>query len=234
VNSGELQREIGYTFKNKALLCTALTHSSFTNEKDESCDRSNERLEFLGDAFFDAIISEELYRRLGSAGEGKLTKLRALVVCEKSLARYGKQINIGRYMFLGKGEECTGGRERDALIADAFEAVMGAVFLDGGYPAVKEGVLKLFKDRIDDAVSGRLNTDYKTALQEKLQAAGEAKISYIVRKEEGPDHDKTFFVDLFCENRLSGAGRGKSKKEAEQNAAREALERGVGSCTSKE
>jgi len=233
VNSLEFESKIVYKFKDETLLKKALTHSSCIKERKERCDRNNERLEFLGDAFFDAIISEELYRRLDKVEEGKLTKLRALIVCEKSLAWHGQQIEIGKYLFLGKGEEYTGGRCRDSLLADAVEAVIGAVFLDGGYASARDVVLKIFKSRIDDAVSGKLNSDYKTELQERLQARGETKISYVIDREEGPDHDKTFYITLYCAGEPAGSGQGKSKKEAEQNAAKEALERGVGNCTSK-
>ena len=225
MNSLEFQDKILYQFKDENLLIKALTHSSCVKERKERCDRNNERLEFLGDAFFDAIISEELYRRLDKVEEGKLTKLRALIVCEKSLAWHGQQIEIGKYLFLGKGEEYTGGRSRDSLLADAVEAVIGAVFLDGGYMAARDVVLKIFKSRIDDAVNGKLNNDYKTELQERLQAKGETKICYVIDKEEGPDHDKTFYITLYCADEPVGSGQGKSKKEAEQNAAKEALER---------
>jgi len=234
VNNSEFQAAIGYRFDDETLLKKALTHGSYVNEKDAGADKNNERLEFLGDAFFDAIISEELYRRLHDVEEGVLTKLRALVVCEKSLADCGRQIKVGKYILVGKGEECTGGRDKDALLADALEAVIGAVYLDGGYEAAKDVVLRLFKSRMDDALSGKLASDYKTTLQEKLQAAGEARISYELDREEGPDHDKVFHINLFYAGRLIGAGQGRSKKEAEQNAAKEALERGVSICTSKE
>ena len=234
MNSLEFQSKIGYEFKDINLLVKALTHSSCIKEKKERCNKNNERLEFLGDAFFDAIISEELYRRLEKVEEGKLTKLRALIVCEKSLACHGHQIEIGKHLFLGKGEECTGGRNRDSLVADAVEAVIGAVFLDGGYEAARDVVLRIFKTRIEDAVSDKLNNDYKTTLQEKLQANGVTKISYITEREEGPDHDKTFYIALYCCDKLIGRGQGKSKKEAEQKAAEEALKRGIDSCISKE
>ena len=233
MNSLEIQTRIGYEFSDESLLRKALTHSSCIKEKKERCDKNNERLEFLGDAFFDAIISEELYRRLDKIEEGKLTKLRALIVCEKSLACHGHKLEIGKHLFLGKGEECTGGRNRDSLVADAMEAIIGAVFLDGGYEAARDVVLQIFKNRIDDAVDDKLNSDYKTALQECLQAKGETRITYTIEKEEGPDHDKTFYIALFCAGKLAGRGHGKSKKEAEQNAAKEALERGVNSCISK-
>jgi len=225
VNSSEFQAKIGYKFKDEMLLKKALTHSSYIKEKKERCDRNNERLEFLGDAVFNAVISEELYRRLDKVEEGRLTKLRALIVCEKSLAHQGKKIEIGEYLYIGKGEECTGGRNRGSLLADAIEALVGAIFLDGGYAAAQDVVLKMFKQRIDDAVDGRLDSDYKTELQEKMQSKGETEISYVIEKEEGPDHDKTFYIALFCSGELAGRGQGKNKKEAEQNAAKEALKR---------
>lgn len=227
MNNPDIQGRIGYKFNDESLLIKALTHSSYIKEKKGRSGKDNERLEFLGDAFFDAIVSEELYRKLENVEEGKLTKLRALVVCEKSLARHGRQIDIGSHIFLGKGEETTGGRQKDAIIADALEAVIGAVFLDGGYLAAREMVLRVFKCGIDEALSGRPGGDYKTELQEKLQALGETQINYSVEREEGPDHNKTFYINLSCAGKLMGSGKGRSKKEAEQNAAKEALERGV-------
>ena len=234
MNSSEFQNILGYRFNDEMLLFRALTHRSYLNEKNDCTVKNNERLEFLGDAFFDAVISEELYKRLEDVEEGILTKIRALIVCEKSLVFHGRQIGIGKHIFLGKGEESTGGRDRNALVADAVEAVIGAVYLDGGYDAAKNVILRIFKTWIDDAVSGRLNNDYKTALQEMLQAKGENRIAYCLDREEGPDHDKTFYINLFCAGELIGAGQGRSKKEAEQNAAKEALERGVHICTLKE
>ena len=231
MNSAEFQSRIGYEFSDERLLAEALTHSSYTKNGDV---RNNERLEFLGDAFFDAIIGEELYRSNALIEEGKLTKLRALIVCEKSLAFHGRQIEIGKYVLLGKGEEHSGGRDKDSLLADALEAVIGAIFLDGGYEAARKTVLGIFRNRIDDAINGKLNSDYKTELQEKLQEYGEIRLSYVTEREEGPDHNKTFYVKLLCSERLIGKGQGKSKKEAEQNAAKEALMRGVNICTLKE
>ena len=227
MNDADFQSKIGYKFKDETLLLNALTHSSYANEKGGGCDKSNERLEFLGDAFLDAIIGEELYMRLEDAGEGKLTKTRALIVCEKALARHGRLIGIGEHLLLGKGEESAGGRDRDALLADALEAVIGAIVMDGGYEAARGITVGLFENWIDDAVNGKLDLDYKTELQEALQAKGRFKIAYLPKGEEGPDHDKTFYVDLYCDGRKIGKGRGRSKKEAEQDAAREALERGV-------
>ena len=223
MNRQDIQDRIGYSFNDETLLIKALTHRSYIREKSGRCGKDNERLEFLGDAFFDAIISDELYKKLEGVEEGGLTKTRAMIVCEKSLARHGGSIGLGGHIFLGKGEEGTGGRHKDAIVADALEAVIGAVFLDGGYEAAKSVVLKIFKSGIEDAINGRLSGDYKTELQEKMQAAGETRIDYLVEREEGPDHDKIFYINLFCAGKLAGSGHGKSKKEAEQNAAREAL-----------
>jgi len=228
VSNCDFQNRIGYRFNDETLLDKAFTHSSYTKEKRGRAGDDNERLEFLGDAFFNAIIGEELFRKAEHLEEGQLTKFRARLVCEKSLAYHGRQIEIGKHVSLGKGEEFIGGRNRDAMIADTLEAVIGAVFLDGGYEAAKGVVLRIFENRIGDAINGKLDNDYKTELQEALQAKGETKIAYTVEREEGPEHDKTFHVNLFCNGTLTGKGRGKSKKEAEQNAAKEALERGEG------
>ena len=226
MNSQEFQKIIGYQFKEPVLLRKALTHSSYVREKDERCTKNNERLEFLGDAFFDAIVSEELYKRMDRVPEGTLTKIRSKVVCEKSLAEQGRRLSIGRYLYMGNGEEHAGGRNRDSILADAMEAVIGAMFLDGGYEAARSFVLATFAETLDRAVSGKLYADYKTEIQERLQAGGEVEILYETTGEEGPDHNKTFFVNLTCNGALLGRGKGKSKKEAEQNAAKEALERG--------
>lgn len=234
MNSLEFQKNIEYEFKDPNYLEKALTHSSFVQEKNQRCGKDNERLEFLGDAFFDAVISEELFNKLTKVPEGKLTKLRASIVCEKSLAEQGKKLGIGNFLKMGKGEEHMGGRERDSIIADAMEAIMAAIFLDGGFDEAKNFILRTFKDTIEDAVSGKLTKDYKTELQESLQINGDVKIYYQTDKEEGPDHNKTFYVSLFVEGRQLGKGVGKSKKEAEQNAARDALESGGDKCILKE
>ena len=220
--------ELGYNFKDISLLRNALTHSSYIKEGRESYHKNNERLEFLGDAFFDAIVSEELYKRLGHSEEGRLTKLRAQIVCERSLADVAKGFDIGNYMLMGKGEEHTGGRTRVSILADAMEAIIGAVFMDGGYEAAKALVLSAFRETIENAIAGRGFADYKTALQEKLQAVGRehTKICYVLDREEGPDHNKTFYVNLVCNDKILGKGKGGTKKEAEQNAAKQALERG--------
>jgi ribonuclease-3 len=230
VNKLEFQENIKYEFKNPAYLEKALTHSSFIKEKSERCGKNNERLEFLGDAFFDAIISEELYNRLEDVGEGKLTKLRASIVCEKSLAEQARTLNLGEFLSMGKGEERMGGRDRDSILADAMEAVIAAIFLDGGYDKTKKFVLKIFAGTIENALCGKVKKDYKTELQELLQVNGDVKILYQIDKAEGPDHDKTFYISLFCNDKIIGKGLGKSKKEAEQDAAKAALESGEEKC----
>ncbi|WP_312651206.1 ribonuclease III [Aminipila sp.] len=234
MNNLDFQKNIKYEFKNANYLEKALTHSSFVQEKNERCGKDNERLEFLGDAFFDAIISEELFKKLTKVPEGKLTKLRASIVCEKSLAEQGKKLNVGKFLKMGKGEEHMGGRDRDSIIADAMEAIMAAIFLDGGFDEAKNFVLRTFEETIEDAVSGKLTKDYKTELQESLQTNGDVKICYQIDKEEGPDHNKTFYVSLFVDGRQIGEGAGKSKKEAEQSAAKYALESGGDKCILKE
>lgn len=222
MNNGDFEKKIQYTFKNKELLNKALTHSSFCREHGTEGKNNNERLEFLGDAFFDAIISVELYKLLEKVDEGKLTKTRALIVCEKSLAQVARRLNIGSYLNMGKGEEHSGGRHRESILADAVEAVVGAIYLDGGFEEVFRFVSREFAQTIEDALAGRLFTDYKTQVQEVLQKRGKKVIiSYHLDKEEGPDHDKTFYVHLTCNGRVLGRGVGKSKKEAEQHAARE-------------
>jgi ribonuclease-3 len=227
VNSFEFQRVIDYKFNNVELLETALTHSSCNFDVKNKEPMNNERLEFLGDAFLDAIISEYLFNQLNINSEGLLSKTRASIVCEKSLAEIGKNLKIGEYIKLGRGEELTGGRNRDSIIADSVEAIIGAIYLDSGYMATKEFILSYFDKNIKEAIQGKFNNDYKTKLQEKLQINGEIKIEYLIEKEEGPAHNKMFYIKLMAGGKEIGLGSGKSKKEAEQAAAKNALERGV-------
>lgn len=215
----------GYRFSDSEILKNALTHSSYCYENKLKYSDNNERLEFLGDAVLDAIIAEELYHRLSENEEGDLSKLRASVVCEQSLLRKAAEIDLSDYMRLGHGEEMSGStRKKRSIVADALEAAIGAVYLDGGWECARRVVLTLFSDIIDDALQGKLKNDYKTAIQEILQARGEAHISYRIEGEEGPDHDKTFHAVLRNNGKIIGRGSGSSKKQAEQNAAREALE----------
>ena len=220
----EFEQKIGYQFQNRNYLETALTHSSFNREKNTK-HQDNERLEFLGDAFFDAVISVELYERLKHVTEGKLTKTRALFVCESALAQVARGYELGSYLILGHGEDTGGGRHKDSILADSMEAVIGAIYLDGGYQAMQNFVKKSFSRMIDQAIDGKLFSDYKSEVQEILQGKGKpVTIAYETDREEGPAHDKTFFVHLSCNGEIMGKGIGKSKKEAEQNAAKQTLE----------
>ena len=221
----QLQQKIGYHFNDIDVLKNAVTHSSYIKEHDRN-SKSNERLEFLGDAFFDAIIGEELYRSFPEKEEGFLSRTRATLVCEKSLANEARRLDLGKYIMLGNGEEHNGGRFRESILADTMEAVIGAVYLDGGFNAVKTVVLSLFDESIKDVKRGKfIIVDYKTTLQEKLQNKGEENIKYVLLKESGPDHDKTFQVQLEVNGRAMTKGTGKSKKQAEQSAAKAMLER---------
>lgn len=227
-NSKHFETMIGYTFKDIQLLEKALTHSSYIKETGQSRLNDNERLEFLGDAFLDAIIGEALFKRLPEAAEGTLTKARASIVCEKSLAEAGRRLSIGEHMMFSRGEEKSGGRDRDSILADSMEAVIGAVYLDGGYRQARDFVLEIFKETLQDAGQGILtHQDYKSQLQEELQGQGILDIHYLLDGEAGPDHDKTFSVRLEVCGRTVGYGSGKSKKNAEQDAAKDAIERGL-------
>ncbi|MFC2662513.1 MAG: ribonuclease III [Eubacterium sp.] len=227
MNEQEFEEILQYKYQDIRLLKRALTHSSWCKEHHRPPMECNERLEFLGDAFLDAIIGTELFTRLDHSNEGKLTKLRALVVCEKALAEVGRKLNIGEYLYLGHGEEMTGGRKRESIIADAVEAVIASVFLDSDYEHVRDFVLREFRPLVDLALEGKLYSDYKTQVQEILQKNGsEPEIRYVLDRETGPDHDKTFYVHMLCNGQKMGSGSGKSKKEAEQNAAKASLEEG--------
>lgn len=222
----EIQCKIGYNFKNVNILNWALTHSSYANEHKRFNITYNERLEFLGDSVLGLVVSDYIFNKYPNYPEGDLTKLRATVVCEPSLSYVARRINLGKYLLLGKGEEVTGGRERVSILADAFEALIGAIYIDGRLGSARKFVLKNLSDVIEDAVSGgELFTDYKTQLQETLQKKTKSKIEYKVVLEEGPDHNKIFHTEVSVRNKVLGVGVGKSKKEAEQNAAKRALVR---------
>lgn len=215
-----VQDKIGYKFKNSELLEKALTHSSYANER--KCE-SNERLEFLGDSVLSVIISDYIYRHLSGVNEGILSKYRASIVCEQSLFDISKKISLNTFVHLGKGEEMTGGRDRASVISDAFEAVLAAIYLDGGMEIAREWTINLMQDAIDDAISGHRYKDYKTMLQEAYQKGNEGKVTYRTISETGQDHNKVFEVEVLIDNVPQNKGRGKSKKEAEQNAAYIAL-----------
>ena len=221
-----IEGKIGYSFKDKTLLQTALTHSSYARETGGSV--FNERMEFLGDAMLDAIAGEELYKEFPEKGEGFLSRTRASLVCEKFLFEVAEGLQLGAHLRLGPGEEKTGGRQRPSILADAVEALIGAVFLDGGYEAAREVVRGLLAKGFQDAREGRLLvTDHKTALQELLQSEGvsASDIQYVDAGQSGPDHDKVFTVQLMINGQLEAEGEGKSKKQAQQEAARAALSR---------
>lgn len=213
----EFETVIGYKFKDISLLSTALTHSSYANEHNLEC---NERMEFLGDAVLELSMSKYLYDKI-NLDEGVLTKSRAKAVCESALCYYAAKIDLPKYLFLGNGEVQSGGRQRPAIIADALEAVLGAVFLDGGFEASLDIVYKFFVPYFDEVVK---NKDYKSLLQEKLQSE-KRTIRYEIVRDEGPTNDKTFEAVVYMDEILMGRGIGKSKKEAQQNAAKSALEK---------
>ena len=212
---------LGYKFKNIKLLENALTHSSYANEVHSSLG-SNERLEFLGDSVLSIIVSEYLYKNYKKLPEGELTKLRASLVCEKTLCMFSKQLNVGDYILLGKGEANNHGNERASILADAFEAILAAIFLDGGIEVAKNHVLKFIIPELENGEYD-LFIDYKTALQEIIQRNPEERLTYVLVDESGPDHDKRFTVEVHLNSNVLGTGIGKSKKQAEQEAAHQAL-----------
>lgn len=218
---------LGYNFKDEDLLLTAVTHSSYARETGAPPSSCNERLEFLGDAYLDMVISRKLYELLPDENEGVLTKYRAQIVCGASLAEIAREIDLGSELRLSRGEEHTGGRDRESIIADAVEALIAAIAIDGGYEQAEMFVLEKFDKKIEDVIKGRIYSDFKSALQEKLQKDGPVDIHYETTGEEGPDHDKTFYVQVLVNGTPAGSGSGKNKKEAEQNAAKYALEKGV-------
>lgn len=219
----ELARRLGVTFTDPALLRQALIHTSYANERKTGGDH-NERLEFLGDAVLDLVVSEYLYRRLDDLPEGELTKARAAVVCEATLAKRAKELGLGDYLLLGRGEAASGGRERASILADAFEAVIGAVYLDSGLAAATAIVTTQLGGELSLVAGGDYGRDYKTLLQEIVQR-NDGKITYEIIGQTGPDHNKTFTVAVGVNDARLGTGTGRSKKEAEQAAARQAVEK---------
>jgi len=217
----ELQNKLGYDFKNTALLCTALTHSSYANENKKSGMTSNERLEFLGDSVLGMTVAALIYKNKPNMPEGQMTRLRAELVCEKSLAALAVTIGLGECLLLGRGEEKGGGRDRPSILADAVEAVLAAVYLDGGIRTVTKLIKMYFAPRLERLETE--NTDYKTALQEVIQEKQGQNLSYHIINESGPDHQKVFTVEVRLNNKGIGYGTGKSKKDAEQSAAKAAL-----------
>ena len=216
-----LEKKLNYAFKDKSLLLNALTHSSYANEVRGGTS-SNERLEFLGDSVLSIIVSEYLFNEFPNIPEGELTKLRASLVCEKSLCGFSRELEIGKFLRLGKGEDKGGGRERDSILADAFEAVLAAIYIDGGIDVAKKHVMRFVLAELQHK-NDEVFKDYKTALQEIIQRNPEEYVSYILTDESGPDHDKVFTVEVRLNSNVIGKGSGKSKKQAEQMAAKQAL-----------
>ncbi len=220
-----LQQTIGYTFQNKSLLIGALTHSSFLNECKDKGKKSNERLEFLGDAVLGLVIAQYLYETNPGVHEGVLTKARAATVCENTLAQIADEISLGNCLIMGKGEIKNGGNKRKSAVSDATEALIAAIYLDSGLESARAFILKYFSHLADMAVFGKtLSDDYKTRLQEFVQRDN-GSFEYRLTGETGPDHDKEFSVELFINGEIVSAGIGNSKKQAEQNAAKKALEK---------
>lgn len=220
MDNRELEKRIGYTFKNKKLLIEALTHSSYANERQDGT-RCNERLEFLGDSVLGFISAERFFHHFKHLPEGELTKRRAYFVCEKSLSEFARTLGIGEFLLFGKGEVLTGGKDRPSILADAFEAVLAAIYLDGGIEPAKKFVFR-FIDKADEEKPAV--TDYKTTLQEIVQRNPEEAVEYVLVGESGPDHNKTFSVEVHLNSNVIGRGSGRSKKIAEQAAAKEALQ----------
>ena len=217
----KLERTLHYSFLDKQLIETALTHSSFANERGPGV-QYNERLEFLGDAVLSIVVSDYIFKNLTDMPEGELTRVRATLVCEKSLCDLARAIHLGDYLRLGRGEDLSGGRDRPSILADAFEAVIAAIFLDGGMEAASAFILR----NMSSLLSNRTYTpfvDYKTRLQEIVQQNPEDQLEYRLSGEEGPDHAKIFTVQVILDNNVFSTGRGRSKKAAEQDAAKEAL-----------
>ncbi len=228
-NIAELEEKIGYEFKNKSLLEKALTHSSYANElkAKKKFSECNERLEFLGDSVLSIIVSEYLYAKYAQSPEGELTKLRAAVVQSSALASYARTIELGDYLYLGVGEEKNGGRERQSNLENAFEALLAAIYIDAGSDGkltVKDFLLPFIVSEIKKIGDTGLHRDFKTELQQFIQQAEGDYLEYVTVDEQGPDHNKTFWVEARLNSNVIGKGNGKTKREAEQNAARTALE----------
>ena len=218
-----LQNRMGYSFKDESLLRHALSHSSYANEHRNEVPGSNERLEFLGDSVLGLITAEYLYSHYRNLPEGHLTKMRAALVCESSLFEFSKELELGSFLLLGHGEERSGSRNRPSIVSDAFEAVLAAVYLDGGFETAKRYVLPFIQKAADKLSEGHQDRDYKTALQEIAQQNPGELIHYELVGSSGPDHAKIFEVHCYLNSNLLGKGKGRSKKEAEQMAAKEAL-----------
>ncbi|EFM40176.1 ribonuclease III [[Eubacterium] yurii subsp. margaretiae ATCC 43715] len=219
----QVENTIGYKFKNKNYLQIALTHSSYVNE--HKLTKDNERLEFLGDSVLGLIVSNYIFAYKSSLKEGELTKIRSTIVCEKSLMHIAEKLKIGQYIKLGKGEKISGGAKRASILADAVEAMIAAIYLDSDFDNVSKYVLDWLGDTIKNALDNKKNDDYKSKLQEEVQKVRGRTLKYELIAMKGPDHERTFTIGVYCDNKLIGTGKGHSKKEAEQLAAKDALEK---------
>ena len=217
----ELQKNIGYQFEDESLLNKAMTHTSYAYENNVE---SNEKLEFLGDSILEFISSKYIFKNYPNLKEGEMTKVRAQVVCEQSLYKIAKMHNFSDFLNLGKSEKLSGGKERPAILADSVEAVIAAMYIDGGLKVAEKFIIENLKNEIELATKHVGQKDYKTVLQEKLQIHGDVKIEYTIIKESGPDHNKLFEAEVALNGKVLATGKGKSKKEAEMQAAKKALE----------
>lgn len=217
----ELEEKLGYRFRNREYLRTALTHSSYANEKKVP-GGSNERLEFLGDSILGLVVADYLYKNYPNLPEGDLTKKRAALVCEKACCGFSRQLGVGKYLLLSRGEQNSGGRTRSSILADAFESITAAIYLDGGMEESRKFILRFVLPLLKES-KPKIFKDYKTSLQEIVQKNPEDILEYVLAGESGPDHDKHFTVEVLLDHNVIGKGGGRSKKEAEQQAAREAL-----------
>ena len=217
----ELQKNIGYQFEDESLLNKAMTHTSYAYENNVE---SNEKLEFLGDSILEFISSKYIFKNYPNLKEGEMTKVRAQVVCEQSLYKIAKMHNFSDFLNLGKSEKLSGGKERPAILADSVEAVIAAMYIDGGLKVAEKFIIENLKNEIELATKHGGQKDYKTVLQEKLQIHGDVKIEYILLNESGPDHDKRFEMEVRCNGKKLAVGTGKSKKLAQMDAAHNAIE----------
>ncbi|MFP4198792.1 MAG: ribonuclease III [Halanaerobium sp.] len=221
----EFEKSLDLNFNNKLLIQRALTHKSYPNENRRLNLKDNERLEFLGDSVLSLSVSTYIFKKFSNLPEGELAKMRAVIVSAPILAEVAKRIELGQFLFLGRGEEMTGGRERDSILADTMEAIFGALYLDQGFGTAADFILELLKVDIINVAEGNHIQDYKTMLQEVVQENGNLRPEYEVVDEEGPDHNKTFIVAVKLNKDSLGSGQGSSKKEAEQEAAKVALDK---------
>lgn len=220
-NFEDLENKIGYNFKNKFYLTNAMTHSSYANEHKNAKD--NERLEFLGDSVLSLVVSNYIFSYKSNLKEGELTKIRSILVCEKSLMKVAEKIELGEYIRLGRGEKNSGGGKRASILADAVEALIAAIYLDSDIENVSKYVLSWLENDIIVAMKNKKNDDYKSKLQEEIQKVKGRTLKYELVSATGPDHDRVFTIGVYCDDELIGTGTGKSKKDAEQKSAKDAL-----------